>query len=392
MKFWYSFLALILAVMVLAGCAPRMARISPQRAESLSAVNASDIYFDDDLDIDSLDLAIERSIHYYDGAGHNNVYRLSGRLVSASQMKESLLKFRQIIQDGSSPADKKKQISRNFDVYRATGQDGYGSVLFTGYYVPLLEGSRTRTEKYKYPLYRTPPDLLAGKTSRNETKIDRGSNGESAPNYRRKEIDAGGILQGKNLEIAWVADPIELFFLHIQGSGEIRLENGTVLTVSTAKTNGRPYRSVPSYLLEKGIISGRDASNRNIKRFLKEKNEKNLYEILGYNERYIFFKFVEKPTGSLDEPVTSGRTIATDPDVFPAGALAFIRLRKPVFDQQGNLTSQRIFFSRFVLNQDKGAAIKGHGRVDLFCGFGETADSVASSLKEKGELYFLIKK
>jgi membrane-bound lytic murein transglycosylase A len=189
-----------------------------------------------------------------------------------------------------------------------------------------------------------------------------------------------------------VADPVELFFLHIQGSGEIKLEDNTVLTVSALQTNGRPYRSVPGYLLEKGVISGREASNHNIKRFLKEKNEQDLNEILGYNERYIFFRFVEKPTGSLGEPVTAGRTIATDPEIFPPGTLAFIRLRKPVFDQQGNLTSQRISFSRFVLNQDKGAAIKGPGRVDLFCGFGETAESEASSLKEKGELYFLIKK
>ena len=380
MKFWRNLFVIILILLVMIGCARKAQRISLPKAESLSAVNASDIDFADDLDRESLDLAIERSIHYYEGAGHGNVYRLADRLVAASLMKESLLHFRQIIQDGSSLADKKRQIIRDFDVYRAAGQDGLGSVLFTGYYVPLLDGSRTRTEKYKYPLYKPPPDLVAK------------NNSQSVLYYSRKEIDAGGILQGKNLEIVWVADPVELFFLHIQGSGEIRLEDNKVITVSALQTNGRPYRSVPGYLLEKGIISGRDSSNRNVKRFLKEKDEKNLYETLGYNERYIFFKFVEKPTGSLGEPVTSGRTIATDPGIFPPGALAFIRLRKPVLDQQGNLTSQRISFSRFVLNQDKGAAIKGPGRVDLFCGFGGTAESMAESLKEKGELYFLIKK
>ena len=98
-----------------------------------------------------------------------------------------------------------------------------------------------------------------------------------------------------------------------------------------------------------------------------------------------------EPIGSLGEPVTPSRSIATDPDLFPAGALAFIRLSKPVSGTEGN-GGKRVAFSRFVLNQDKGSAIKGPGRVDLFCGFGEAAESIAGSLKEKGELYFLIKK
>jgi membrane-bound lytic murein transglycosylase A len=370
---------LIFIVILVAGCGRTLSRFSLPSAEPLSLISAEDIEFADDLDVDSLKLALERSIHYYDGAGRNNVYRLAGRLVGAQQMKESLLTFRQIINDGGSLAEKKKQIIRDFDVYRAAGQDGNGGVLFTGYYVPLLEGSLTRTEKYKYPLYKSPPELMDKKNS------------QSVYYYSRKEIDTEGVLQGKNLEIVWVADPVELFFLHIQGSGEIKLEDNTILTVSALQTNGRPYRSVPSYLLERGIISGRDASNHNIKLFLKEKNEQNLYEILGYNERYIFFHFVEKPTGSLAEPVTPGRTIATDPEAFPQGALAFIRLSKPVFDDEGNV-KERIKFSRFVLNQDKGSAIKGMGRVDLFCGFGENAEAIAGSLKEKGELYFLIKK
>ncbi len=379
-KFWRNFLVIVLIFLSIVGCARKAHRISLPPEKALSPVNSSDIDFTDDLDIDSLDLAVERSIHYYDGPGRNSAYQVGDRLISAQQMKESLLMFRQIIQDGSSLADKKRQIKRDFDVFRAAGQDGYGSVLFTGYYVPLLEGSRTRTEKYKYPLYKPPPELLAKNNSR------------SATYYSRKEIDAGGGLKGKNLEIIWVADPVELFFLHIQGSGEIRLEDNSILTVSAMQTNGRPYRSVPQYLLDNGMLGGRTASNQNVKKFLKEKDEKSLYDILGFNERYVFFRFVEKPTGSLGVPVTSSRTIATDPEFLPPGALAFIRLSKPVFDQDGNFTGQRVLFSRFVLNQDKGAAIKGPGRVDLFCGFGDTAAFFAETLKEKGELYFLIKK
>ena len=378
MKLWRIIL-LILLIVATAGCARRIAQILTPTVEPLSRVEAADIDFADDLDIESLNLAVDRSISYYEGAGRNNVYRVADRLINAAQMKESLLNFRNIIKENSSIADKKRRISREFDVYRAAGQDGCGGVLFTGYYVPRLAGSRTRTEKYKYPLYKPPPELISRKNS-------------ISSYYSRKEIDAGGILRGKNLEIAWVADPVELFFLHIQGSGEIKLKDNTILTVSASRTNGRPYRSVPRYLLDKGIVNGSGGSNSSIKRFLKDKDVNEIYEILSYNERYIFFKLVEKPTGALGKPVTAGRTIATDPEIFPPGALAFIRLNKPVFDNQGNLLSQRVPFSRFVLNQDKGAAIKGPGRVDLFCGFGDEAGALAASLKEKGELYFLVGK
>lgn len=378
MKFRYGCFVLLLMLLVMTGCAGKLETILPQ-SQPLSAVNDFAIDFADDLDGKSLDLAIGRSISYYEGLSGDKVCHLADRRISVSHLKESLIEFRRIVRDGGSPEERRKRINRDFDVYRAAGQDGHGSVLFTGYYVPQLTGSRTKTKKYKYPLYKAPPELVAGNNSRN------------TPYFSRKEIDVGGALRDKNLEIAWVADPVELFFLHIQGSGEIKLEDNTKLTVSALLSNGRPYRSVPGYLLKKGVV-GRDASNRNIKRFLKEKDQETLYEILSYNERYIFFKLVEKPTGALGKPVTAGRTIATDPEMFPPGALAFIRLTKPALDREGNPTGQRISFSRFVLNQDKGAAIKGPGRVDLFCGFGEAAEPMAANLKEKGELYFLIKK
>lgn len=383
----------LIGVILLVGCARRVSQPLFPRAESLSLVNPADIDFADDLDFASLDSAIERSLHYFDGSGRNNVYHIADKLVAAQQMKESLLAFRQIIKDDNNLVDKKKKIRQSFDIYRAKGLDGRGAVLFTGYYEPLLAGSLTPTEEYKYPLYMPPPDLIAKKMSRTEAKMERLSGGEAVPYFSRWEIDAGKVLQGKGLELVWVSDPVDLFFLHIQGSGKIRMTDGALVTVSATQSNGRPFRSVTRYMLDKGIIIGRDASYHNVKRLLKRKNEHDLYSILAYNERYIFFRFVEKdPIGSLGEPVTPGRTIATDPDMFPEGALAFINLSKYVLDQDGNITNQRVSFSRFVLNQDKGSAIKGPGRVDLFCGFGDNAESIAGTLKEKGELYFLVKK
>ena len=282
-------------------------------------------------------------------------------------------------------ADLNKKIAAEFNVYRIAGNDGSKNALFTGYYEPLLEGSLKRTEKYKYPLYRVPPDLI-----KKENKIGRMKDGKFIPYYSRREIDVDGVLQGKNLEIVWVSDPVELFSLHIQGSGKIKLEDGTLLTVGFAQTNGRPFRSVTKFMLESGKITSSEASYRHV--FLKGKNEQEIYDILSYNERYTFFRFLDKePVGSLGEPVTPDRSIATDPDYFPEGALAFIRLRKPVFDAEGKV-KERVSFSRFVLNQDKGSAIEGPGRVDLFCGFGANAEYTAGTLKEEGELYLLIKK
>ncbi len=210
------------------------------------------------------------------------------------------------------------------------------------------------------------------------------------PYYSRRDIDVNGVLQGKNLELIWVSDPVDLFSLHIQGSGKIKLENGRLVTVGYAQTNGRPFRSITKFMLDNGKIQNNDVTYRHS--FLRGKSDQEIYEALSHNERYTFFRFLEKdPVGSLGEMVTPDRTIATDPDFFPEGALAFIRLRKPVFDAEGNVR-ERVDFSRFVLNQDKGTAIKGPGRVDLFCGFGEKAEYTAGTLKEKGELYLLLKK
>jgi membrane-bound lytic murein transglycosylase A len=348
-------------------------------------VSASNMDFTDDLDSTSLELAIQRSINYYENAGRDKVYRVADRVISARQLKETLAAFRAILRKTENSPDLSKNIAAEFNVYRIAGTGEAGNALFTGYYEPLLEGSLKRTEKYRYPLYRVPPDLI-----KKENKVGRMKDGKFIPYYSRREIDVDGVLQGKNLELVWVADPVELFSLQIQGSGKIKMEDGTLLTVGYAQNNGRPFRSITTFMLEDGKIKSSEASYRYL--FLKGKEEKEIYDILSYNERYTFFRFLDKdPVGSLGEPVTPDRSIATDPDYFPEGALAFIRLRKPVFDTEGNV-KERVKFSRFVLSQDKGSAIKGAGRVDLFCGFGADAETTAGTLKENGDLYILLKK
>jgi len=378
------FILIILAAFF-CGCLRAVPKSSIKSMESLVQVDPSDMDFADDLDPESLKLAIDRSINFYDKAGRNKVYCIDDREIGAQDLKETLLAFCDILKNSADENDLKEKISEEFNVYQVTGHDDEGSVLFTGYYVPLLEGSRERTDQYKYPLYRVPPDLVI-----KENKVGRMENGEWVPYYNRREIDVEGVLQGKNLELIWVSDPLALFSLHIQGSGKIKLEDGTILTVGFAQTNGLPFRSVTRFMLEEGRIQKSEASYRH--EFLKGKSDQEIYDVLSYNERYTFFRFLETdPVGSLGETVTPDRSIATDPDYFPEGALAFIRLRKPVFDAEGHM-KERMDFSRFVLSQDKGAAIKGPGRVDIFCGSGDKAELTAGTLKEEGELFLLLKK
>ncbi|MGZ3578720.1 MAG: murein transglycosylase A, partial [Syntrophales bacterium] len=269
--------------------------------------------------------------------------------------------------------------------------------FFTGYFEPIIEGSLERTERYSHPIYRTPDDTVVAnlrkfdRKYKNEKLVGRLSNGELIPYFTRADIEEKGTLAGRNLELVWIMDPIDIFFLHIQGSGKIRLPDGSFTQVSFAQSNGRPYRSIGRYLLDKGKLTAGEISHQSIKKYLREHPEE-LSGIFNYNESYVFFRIVENgPIGALGLTLTSGRSIATDLELFPKGALAFIRLRKPVFEKDGNIRSWETF-SRFVLNQDTGGVIKGPGRVDLFCGTGSDAEMLAGSLKENGELYFLVKK
>lgn len=385
MKYFLRIFLIIIIAVSFSGCMRAAYKPSLKPFESFVSVNTADINFEDDLEPASLEAAIARSIHFYEGAGRNKLFRIGDRWVDARQLKETLIAFRAVLRKAEDNDDLRKRISSEFDIYRIKGSDGNGSVLFTGYYEPLLEGSLKQTEKYRYQLYKVPPDLIV-----KEKNVGRMKDGKFVPYYSRREIDADGVLKGKNLELAWVSDPLELYSLHIQGSGKIKMEDGTILTVGFAQTNGRPFSSVTKFMLDNGKIKSSEASYRH--EFLKGKSDQEIYDVLGHNERYTFFRFLNtEPVGSLGEPVTPDRTIATDPDFFPEGALAFVRLRKPVFDTEGN-EKGRIDFSRFVLSQDKGSAIKGPGRVDIFCGFGNQAEYNAGTLKEKGELYLLLKK
>jgi len=353
-------------------------------------------FIGDDLDPESLVLAVGYSLQYYERLNPGLQYLIGETYYSVQDLKDSLLLFQDIWLNTISDEERNLKILESFDIYRSAGNGEPGKIVFTGYYEPVLHGSLEKTDRFRYPIYRVPDDAVVvylGKflnKYKGERVIGRVEKGQLVPYPSRAEIDGDGVLAGKGLEIVWVDDPVELFYLHIQGSGKISLPDGKEMRVNFAQTNGRAFKGASSCLLENGKITSSQVSHQKVKHYLQAHPED--LELLYKNESYIFFRVVEVgPVGALDVPLTGGRSLAADPAVFPRGGLAFINLRKPVLDEMGNLLSWEPF-SRFTLLQDTGGMIKGPGRIDLFCGSGKEAEHIAGSIKEKGMLYFLVKK
>lgn len=211
------------------------------------------------------------------------------------------------------------------------------------------------------------------------------------PYFTRTEIDTLKRLEDCRCQLVWLNDPVDSFFLHIQGSGVIRLSPESFRRIGYSGANGRPYRSVGKVLIDRGLLPAEGMSMQVIREFLKAHPELQ-DEILGYNESYVFFRWVEKgPVGSLNVVLTEGRSAAMDPKYHPRGALVFVDSSKPKLSQKGEWVGTEPL-SRWVLNQDTGGAIKGLGRVDLFCGTGEQAEWMAGRMKFPGRIYFLLKK
>jgi membrane-bound lytic murein transglycosylase A len=387
----------ILMMLLLAGCARGVVPVSTVSVPTLLAVRDGAILpAADDLDRGSLIAALERSLVYYDGLSESSLLHWGDDQIPVRDLKETLRAFREILLGDEPDVVKDWRIAETFELYRSSGMDQQGTVLFTGYYEPFLEGSLEKTDLYRFPLYGVPGNLIVddskGRSGGNEENIGRMENGSLIPYYSRAEIDEGKVLVGKQLEIAWVDDPVERFYLQMQGSGRIRLQDGTILRIGYAASNGLPFRSITSYLLDQGKITRKEASYQAFKKYLKGLSLEELIQIFNHNERYVFFRVMaDGPRGSLKVPLTPGRSIATDAAVFPKGALAFIKLQKPRFDEQGNIV-EWVPFARFVLSQDAGNAIRGSGRVDLFCGAGSEAERLAGSLKERGKLFLILKK
>jgi|TARA_R110001632_G_scaffold35828_2_gene90300 membrane-bound lytic murein transglycosylase A len=252
--------------------------------------------------------------------------------------------------------------------HQLAGQDQRGNVQITGYYVPILSVRHLPDEVYRYPLYRKP-------TQRN-------AKGEFPS---REEIDFENALAGQQLEIAYTADLVDNFFLHVQGSGVVEYENGEQKLLSWGGVNGHAYRSLGKELIERGEINRANISAQSIRQWLSDHPERNR-EILSTNPSYLFFsEGPQAPVGAANVPLTPLYSAAVDPSVIPLGSILLAQV--PKLDAYGNLIGHEF---RLLLAQDKGGAIKGSGHIDWYQGIGEEARFHAGQLKQFGKVWLLL--
>ena len=392
------FLIAVLLIMAgVAGCTPALKKEAQQPEEALRHVRFFSPEFRDDMDRDSLVSALKRNLEYLGRLDPDTVFHYGPHDFSCRQVRESQEAFLAIVSRGLDSDALGREIKKTFSVYRATGRAGDKRVLFTGYYEPVYEGSLTPDETFKFPLYRPPDDLIKIDLSpfnekfKGEGIVARIDGKKVLPYYSRVQIDRDRVLAGKGLELAWLKNRLDAAFLHIQGSGRLKLPDGKDLSVNYQASNGQAYRSIGRYMIEKGFLTRETMSMQAIRKYLTE-NPQAMDEVLYHNPSYVFFRRVDSgPLGSLGVLLTPGRSIALDPGVFPKGAIGFISSQKPLVDEKGEITGWTSF-SRFVVNQDSGGAIKGAGRADIFWGSGSYAEVASGHLQHEGDLFILIKK
>jgi membrane-bound lytic murein transglycosylase A len=351
--------------------------------------------FADDLDFADLQTAVEGSLAWYRRMAADALIAFGSDAYTAGHMADSLEQFLRLMETGPTPERLNEEIRRHFHVYGFFEDDQPREVLFTGYYEPLLRGSLEPDATFRYPLYGRPRDLVTINLSEfspalpKETLVGRHTGQAVVPYFSRQQIDGSDVLAGRADPIAWVDDPVDLFFLHVQGSGRLELDNGETRHVHFHLSNGLPYRSIGKYLIDEGKISKEAVSMQSIRTYLKTHPDE-MRQILDYNPRYIFFQTRNHgPKGCFAIELTPGRSIALDRKLFPPAALAFVRTQKPVAADDGAIR-EWVDFSRFVVNQDTGSAIIGPGRADIFWGHGPYAETAAGHMKHPGQLFFLV--
>ncbi len=279
-----------------------------------------------------------------------------------------------------------------FTPYQVFNPDGTDTGMVTGYYEPLLKGSRRRSKRFAYPIYAPPEDMLEVDMGelypqfRGQTVRGRLEGKRVVPYFNRAEIDAGLATTLKGNEIFWVENQVELFFLQIQGSGRIELEDGTRVKVGYAQQNGHDYTSIGRKLVDMGELKLEEASMQGIKNWAR-KNPDRLPVLLGQNPSYIFFRelpaTLSAPLGALGVPLTEEYSIAVDKRSIPLGVPVFLATTRPNSPEPLN---------RLMFAQDTGGAIKGAVRADFFWGFGEIAAVRAGSMKQTGRMWVLFPK
>ena len=296
--------------------------------------------------------------------------------------------------DVSAPSDDvlRAEIEKLFVPFKVSfGEKDEG--LFTGYYEAELKGALFPGSGYDTPLYKRPTDLVTVDLRQFDEEMTgrriagRVVNGKLVPYHARDEIDTGAI-DGANLELLWAEDPVDVFFLHVQGSGRVQLPDGSTMRVGFAGSNGRPFVAIGRLLLDEGYISRDKASMQTIRDWLRANPDK-ATELMQRNPRYIFFRKIEGegPIGAQGVALTPRRSLAVDPAFIPLGAPVYLDTSWP-----GSTSANPRPLRRLMVAQDTGSAIKGAVRGDFFWGAGDPALAEAGRMKQRGSYYLLLPK
>lgn len=351
----------------------------------------------DDLDFDGLLPAIEAQ-HPILQRKPETQMRFGPVTVTHGEYAKALEELRDILRHAFSNEEKFTFLRNRFRFFEIYGGKKWGEILLTSYFEPIISGSTVRTSAYSHPLYAKPADLVTidlkqfSERFKGENALKgRLHDGRVLPYYTREEIDGRGVLKGKQLELCWV-DPIEAFFLHIQGSGTVRLEDGSEVFITYADKNGRKYEAIGKFLKER--IAPNKVTMQRVEAALRAMSVQERDELLYRNPSYVFFrKSPQRAITALGVPATPGRTIAADPKYAPKGALALLSFSKPVLSDDSATTTDpvgEIEITRLVLDQDSGGAITGTDRVDLFWGRGDEAKRYAGVIQHPARIVYLV--
>jgi membrane-bound lytic murein transglycosylase A len=358
--------------------------------------------FTDDLSPASLEKAITNQLQAMFEQEPSTPVRLGSFTLTRGRLIETLEAFLEILNQDLPIEEFNKKISEEFVLYRV-GKGKNKKVLFTGYYRPVIQASRKRTPLYRYPIYQMPDQglqqvkyksgiQLVGTNSGIKKIRESYAENKAWRRFTREEIDHKGVLKGQGLEVAWLKDDLERFFLHIQGSGMLEFADGTRQGVGYQGSNQHTYTGIGKLMIQDGAIETSQGSMQGIKKYFVD-HPQDIAKYLYQNKRYIFFTLNddEGPRGSGGGELVGGRSIATDKSIYPAGGLAFIKIRQPVLNENNKIVRWQPI-SRFVVDQDTGSAIRGAGRGDLYFGTGQKAGAKAGHYHERGEVYYLIKR
>jgi membrane-bound lytic murein transglycosylase A len=358
--------------------------------------SAQGLAVSDDGDLAALQQAVARTRAYLAGSPRATI-PLGDRQVPREHALRSAERFAELLtRHGLTPAFY-EAVQAEFDWISVPGHDGQGKVHVTGYYLPLLEARPQPDSRFRFPLYAVPKDLVRVNLGafharyEGQTLVARIQDGKVLPYFSRSEIDDGGALAGRGLELAWVDDEMARYSLMVQGSGLLRFADGRIVNINYAAANGHAYKSLGKALIADGKLPAEGISMPGIEAYFREHPDQ-MRAYLNRNPSYVFFKLApEGPYGSDGIALTAGRAIATDKRLFGSGLIGYLTYPRGRFKPDGSVEAWEAG-SRFVLDQDTGGAIKGPGRADVYWGGGAEAAVRAGTLNGDARLWYLLLK